>query len=86
MCQITFRWKNAPFLTAIFRETNVDVPRKRRKVEAELKISEADWERFEKDVDEFDLQHAQGKGKFTFDFVEGPLVRALRAGDWYVVS
>lgn len=49
-----------------------------------MKVSEADWERFEKDVDEFDLQHAQGKGKFTFDFVEGPLVKALRAGDWYV--
>ncbi|KAG1748578.1 midasin [Suillus lakei] len=58
-----------------------DAPRKRRKVEAEMKVSEADWERFEKDVDEFDLQHAQGKGKFTFDFVEGPLVKALRAGD-----
>lgn len=50
-----------------------------------MKISEADWERFEKDVDEFDMQHAQGNSKFTFDFVEGPLVKALRAGDWYVV-
>jgi midasin (ATPase involved in ribosome maturation) len=26
----------------------------------------------------------QGKGKFAFGFVEGPLVKALRSGDWYV--
>ncbi|KAG1818477.1 uncharacterized protein BJ212DRAFT_1479486 [Suillus subaureus] len=67
-------------------EKDPDAPRKRRKVEAEMKVSEADWERFEKDVDEFDLQHAQGKGKFTFDFVEGPLVKALRAGDWILLD
>ncbi|KAG1851990.1 hypothetical protein C8R48DRAFT_836267 [Suillus tomentosus] len=67
-------------------ENDSDAPRKRRKVEAEMKVSEADWERFEKDVDEFDLQHAQGKGKFTFDFVEGPLVKALRAGDWVLLD
>ncbi|KAG0703770.1 P-loop containing nucleoside triphosphate hydrolase protein [Suillus ampliporus] len=67
-------------------ENDPDAPRKRRKVEAELRVSEADWERFEKDVDEFDMQHAQGKGKFTFDFVEGPLVKALRAGDWILLD
>ncbi|KAG1742325.1 P-loop containing nucleoside triphosphate hydrolase protein [Suillus paluster] len=67
-------------------ENDPDAPRKRRKVEAELRVSEADWERFEKDVEEFDLQHAQGKGKFTFDFVEGPLVKALRAGDWILLD
>ncbi|KAG2155783.1 uncharacterized protein EDB93DRAFT_1101572 [Suillus bovinus] len=67
-------------------ENDSDAPRKRRKVEAEMKVSEADWERFDRDVDEFDLQHAQGKGKFTFDFVEGPLVKALRAGDWVLLD
>ncbi|KAG1843016.1 P-loop containing nucleoside triphosphate hydrolase protein [Suillus subalutaceus] len=67
-------------------ENDPDAPRKRRKLEAEMKVSESDWERFEKDVDEFDLQHAQGKGKFTFDFVEGPLVKALRAGDWILLD
>ncbi|KAG2364226.1 hypothetical protein BDR07DRAFT_1608254 [Suillus spraguei] len=67
-------------------ENDPDAPRKRRKVEAEMKVSEVDWERFEKDVDEFDLQHAQGKGKFTFDFVEGPLVKALRTGDWILLD
>ncbi|KAG2151443.1 P-loop containing nucleoside triphosphate hydrolase protein [Suillus clintonianus] len=70
----------------VIGENDPDAPRKRRKVEAEMKFSEADWERFEKDVVEFDLQHAQGKGKFTFDFVEGPLVKALRAGDWILLD
>ena len=35
-----------------------------------------------KDVEDFDIQHVQGKGKFTFAFVEGPLIKALRNGDW----
>lgn len=43
-----------------------------------------EWARFERDIDEFDIQHAQGQGKFAFDFVEGPLVKALRSGDWCV--
>lgn len=32
----------------------------------------------------FDVQHVQGNGKFAFAFVEGPLVKALRMGHWYV--
>ncbi|KAG2045924.1 hypothetical protein BDR06DRAFT_977854 [Suillus hirtellus] len=67
-------------------ENDPDAPRKRRKVEAEMKVFGAGWERFPKDVDEFDLQHAQGKGKFTFDFVEGLLVKALHAGDWVLLD
>jgi midasin len=31
---------------------------------------------------EFEVQHVQAKGKFAFGFVEGPLVKALRSGDW----
>ncbi|KIO05359.1 hypothetical protein M404DRAFT_999966 [Pisolithus tinctorius Marx 270] len=65
----------------------MDGPRKRRKVDDRiLQTSQATWERFERDVDEFDIQHAQGQGKFAFDFVEGPLVRALRAGDWVLLD
>ncbi|KAI6030422.1 midasin [Pisolithus orientalis] len=65
----------------------MDGPRKRRKVDDRiLQTSQAAWERFERDVDEFDIQHAQGQGKFAFDFVEGPLVRALRAGDWVLLD
>jgi midasin len=59
------------------------LPRKRRKtVGNELLASEADWNAFEVDVNEFEVQHVQGKSKFAFGFVEGPLVRALRSGDW----
>ena len=59
-----------------------ETPRKRRKVATALDISETNWNEFEQTVDEFDMQHVQGKGKFTFGFVEGPLVKALRCGDW----
>jgi midasin (ATPase involved in ribosome maturation) len=48
-----------------------------------LNVTEASWNTFDRDVSEFEVQHVQGKGKFAFDFVEGPLVRALRSGDWY---
>jgi len=45
--------------------------------------SGADWDEFEQELRTFDIQHIQGKGKFAFAFVEGPLVNALRSGDWY---
>jgi len=61
----------------------VETPRKRRKVdESGLSVSEASWAEFVRDVEEFEVQHVQGKGKFAFGFVEGPLVKALRTGDW----
>ena len=47
-------------------------------------MSAAAWEAFERDVQTFEVQHVQGKSKFAFAFVEGLLVKALRAGDWYV--
>lgn len=43
------------------------------------------WSDFLQEVDKFEIQHVNAKGKFAFDFVEGPLVKALRSGDWYVV-
>ncbi|KAL1705188.1 hypothetical protein EV121DRAFT_279766 [Schizophyllum commune] len=58
-------------------------PRKRRKVE---KAPEELWAQFEHDVNDFEAQHVQGNGKFAFDFVEGPLVKALRAGDWVLLD
>ncbi|KAF9013327.1 P-loop containing nucleoside triphosphate hydrolase protein [Cyathus striatus] len=62
-----------------------DGPRKRRKVDESLS-SEAAWDSFTRDVDEFEMQHVQGKGKFAFGFVEGPLVKALRSGDWVLLD
>ena len=61
------------------------MPRKRRKVEGEAQDRERAWATFSKDVEEFEVQHVHGKGKFAFGFVEGPLIKALRSGDWYVV-
>lgn len=52
--------------------------------EANESVSEADWDEFEQELQTFDVQHVQGKGKFAFAFVEGLLVKALRSGDWYV--
>jgi midasin len=40
------------------------------------------WTRFEERVNEFEVQHVHGKSKFAFDFIEGPLVKAIRHGDW----
>jgi midasin len=60
-------------------------PRKRQRVdEANEGASEADWGEFEQELRTFDVQHVQDRGKFAFAFVEGPLVKALRSGDWYV--
>ncbi|KAK7048623.1 midasin [Favolaschia claudopus] len=65
---------------------NGDTPRKRRKVDHALNVSEADWAAFEKDVGEFEVQHVHAKGKFAFGFVEGPLVKALRSGEWVLLD
>ncbi|KAG8214523.1 midasin [Butyriboletus roseoflavus] len=67
--------------------TEVDGPRKRRKVDQTLLRQSAEaWDKFQRDIDEFDMQHIQGQGKFAFDFVEGPLVKALRSGDWILLD
>ncbi|KIL67963.1 hypothetical protein M378DRAFT_992686 [Amanita muscaria Koide BX008] len=66
-----------------------EVPRKRRKVEqaAEgMKVSEDMWTDFVQEVDKFEVQHVHAKGKFAFGFVEGPLVKALRSGDWILLD
>jgi midasin len=61
----------------------IENPRKRRKFEeSALRTSEDAWALFVRDVEEFEVQHVQGKGKFAFGFVEGPLVKALRSGHW----
>ncbi|KAG5350591.1 hypothetical protein C0989_010243 [Termitomyces sp. Mn162] len=64
-----------------------EVPRKRRKVEPnELKVSAESWAAFVQEVEQFEVQYVQGKGKFAFGFVEGPLVKALRNGDWVLLD
>jgi midasin (ATPase involved in ribosome maturation) len=64
-----------------------ETPRKRRKTEhAETKPSQSAWTDLLREVEEFEVQHVHGKGKFAFGFVEGPLVKALRSGDWSVTT
>ena len=65
------------------KELEGGASRKRRKVDgAGLNVSMDAWEAFEHDVQTFEVQHVQGKSKFSFAFVEGPLVKALRNGEW----
>lgn len=60
-------------------------PRKKQRMEeVNENASGADWDQFEQELRTFDIQHVQGRGKFAFGFVEGPLVNALRSGHWYV--
>ncbi|KAF5333007.1 hypothetical protein D9758_015177 [Tetrapyrgos nigripes] len=69
-------------------ELDSQTPRKRRKVIdlSSLNISGLQWSSFEHDVDDFNAQHVHGGGKFAFGFVEGPLVKALRSGDWILLD
>lgn len=64
-------------------------PRKRRKIQSTEDKEEAEfllreWNAFGEKVDEFDVQHVKSGGRFMFSYVEGPLVKALRSGDWCV--
>ncbi|KAH9851719.1 midasin [Lenzites betulinus] len=69
------------------KELEGGTPRKRRKTEGSgLQVSMNAWEAFEHDVQTFEVQHVQGKSKFAFAFVEGPLVKALRNGDWILLD
>ena len=58
-------------------------PRKRHKPSHLISDSSlGEWEKFLEDVRLFEIQYVEGKGKFSFAFVEGPLVRALQSGSW----
>ena len=67
-----------------FKVLDDDTPRKRRKTETSISV--VAWTDFLSEVEEFETQHVLGSGKFTFGFVEGPLVQALRFGYWSVKS
>ncbi|TFY72597.1 hypothetical protein EVG20_g419 [Dentipellis fragilis] len=68
-------------------ELDSGAPRKRRRTDAiDLAASETRWVAFEQGVTSFEIQHVQGKSKLAFSFVEGPLVKALRSGDWVLLD
>ncbi|KAG8936254.1 hypothetical protein FRC02_003546 [Tulasnella sp. 418] len=69
------------------RDLGADSPRKRRKVEDNAgKPALEDWTKFERDVLNFEIQHVTSQNKFVFDFVEGPLVNAIKAGHWVLLD
>ncbi|KAN0063854.1 AAA ATPase midasin [Thecaphora frezii] len=53
--------------------------------DAEARL-DAEWRRFDEKAREFGLQHGSKKRNLVFSFVEGPLVRALRQGDWVLLD
>ena len=63
--------------------TNGDAsPRKRRKVNGKVTKAGLQWQSLLVDIADFDLHHVKMKSKLVFSFVEGPLVKALRDGEW----
>ncbi|KAF5380682.1 hypothetical protein D9757_007075 [Collybiopsis confluens] len=68
-------------------ELDSQTPRKRRKVDAySLHASRVKWTNFERDLEEFNVQYVNGKGRLAFGFVEGPLIQALREGKWVLLD
>ncbi|KAH7103718.1 P-loop containing nucleoside triphosphate hydrolase protein [Auriculariales sp. MPI-PUGE-AT-0066] len=59
---------------------------KRRKLNDQPQATLSEWEQFERDVSAFNVQHVLGKSKLAFAFVEGPLLKALRSGDWILLD
>lgn len=65
-----------------------DAPRKRRKLAdeevptVELERQLAGWIAVEQEISTFNLQHVKSTSRLVFSFVEGPLVQALRSGEW----
>ncbi|KZT60094.1 P-loop containing nucleoside triphosphate hydrolase protein [Calocera cornea HHB12733] len=66
-------------------------PKKRRKVDAassfpELPSTIASWTNFLAEVTAFEVQHLDPNARFVFSFVEGPLVTALKRGEWILLD
>ncbi|KZO97025.1 P-loop containing nucleoside triphosphate hydrolase protein [Calocera viscosa TUFC12733] len=65
-------------------------PKKRRKVDttpsAGMPSKIASWTDFLAAVAAFEIQHLDSNARFVFAFVEGPLVTALRKGEWILLD
>lgn len=60
-----------------------DERRKRRRFSEDLP---ALWAQFAASLESFRIQHSQISKTFTFAFVEGALIRAVRRGDWVLLD
>jgi midasin len=45
--------------------------------------SAEDWEDFEKQLTAFEHHHVKYRSRFAFAFVDGPIAKAIRNGQWY---
>lgn len=61
-------------------------PRKRRKVADKAARAAVLWQALLVDIADFDLHHVKMKSKLVFSFVEGPLVKALKNGEWILLD
>lgn len=66
------------------QEPNHDAPKKRRKTNQALLMSQ--WAEFEINLNNFEVQAKQTEKSFFFSFVEGSLVQAVRKGDWVLLD
>lgn len=66
------------------RENGDASPRKRRKPNMRAAKAAIQWQALLVEVSEFDLHHVKMNSKLVFSFVEGPLVKAMKSGEWYV--
>ncbi|EAL18568.1 hypothetical protein CNBJ2090 [Cryptococcus deneoformans B-3501A] len=60
-------------------------PLKRRKIFKATRVS-VQWQTLLADISDFDLHHAKMKSKLVFSFVEGPLVKAMKSGEWLLLD
>ncbi|KAL4259301.1 Midasin, partial [Pleurotus pulmonarius] len=62
---------------------NPEAPRKRRKLAGD-ELNQ--WTSFADDVAQFEMQYVTSQGRFAFGFVEGPLVTAIKNGEWVLLD
>ena len=64
---------------------DVAAPRKRRKLQDnEKRASQDEWSSLKENARLFGVQHVLNNGKFAFQYLEGPVVKAIREGSWYI--
>lgn len=62
-------------------------PKKKRKVRtSEKAVLLQEWDKFLANVGHFEAQASNLANSFVFNFVEGPLVRAIRNGEWLLLD
>jgi midasin len=65
-------------------EDGSSTPRKKRKTNMRAAKAAVAWQALMVEIADFDLHHVKGNSKLVFSFIEGPLVKAIQSGEWYV--